>query len=180
MQTEYEVLYFWFQQLQAEDWFKKSDELDQLIAQRFANLHSQAKLGELFAWRETALGCLAEIIILDQFSRNMFRDTAAMFACDALALSLAQTAVQRGFDKALTQQQCQFLYMPYMHSESKLVHEQALLLFTNLGNENNLDYEIKHKTIIDRFGRYPHRNHLLGRQSTEEELAFLQQPNSSF
>jgi len=128
----------------------------------------------------SAEGRLAEIIVLDQFSRNIYRGTARAFAQDSLALALAQEAISQDLDKQLSPEQRSFLYMPFMHSESKLIHEFALKLFQRLGNQANLEYEIKHKIIIDRFGRYPHRNQILGRESTEEELSFLTQPDSSF
>jgi uncharacterized protein (DUF924 family) len=118
--------------------------------------------------------------VLDQFSRNVYRDTPRSFAQDALALVLAQELVASGQDRSLPEAQRVFAYMPYMHSESALVHTQAVALFTQLGIEGNLDYELRHKAIIDRFGRYPHRNAILGRTSTAEELAFLSEPGASF
>ena len=118
--------------------------------------------------------------MLDQFSRNMFRDSPLAFAQDPLALALAQEAVACGADQALSQIERNFLYMPYMHSESPAIHLQAVALFENNGIANSLDYEHRHKAIIDRFGRYPHRNAALGRASTPEELEFLKQPGSSF
>lgn len=174
------ILKFWFEELKPAQWWKKDDAFDALIGERFGALHAQASRCELYAWRRTADGRLAEIIVLDQFSRNMFRDTAQAFSADALALALAQEAVASGNDAALTPVQRSFLYMPYMHSESRLIHEQAVDLYTRNGIEENLKFEIRHKEIIDRFGRYPHRNAILGRQSTPEELEFLQQPGSSF
>ena len=120
------------------------------------------------------------MIVLDQFSRNIYRDDARAFAADPMALALAQQAVALGVDQSLPSAQRCFLYMPYMHSESRWVHERAVPLFESLGQPANLDFELKHKAIIDRFGRYPHRNALLGRESTAEELAFLEQPGSSF
>jgi uncharacterized protein (DUF924 family) len=143
-------------------------------------LHHQASVNELFDWRESAIGSLAEIIVLDQFSRNIYREKPAAFACDALALALAQAAIAKGFDKELTDEQRVFLYMPFMHSESKLIHKEAVKLYKALGIQNNLDFEYQHKAIIDRFNRYPHRNKILGRDSTKEELEFLKQPNSGF
>jgi uncharacterized protein (DUF924 family) len=174
------ILDFWFQEITPAQWFSKSDAFDQVIQQRFAAIHQQAAAGELLHWRTTAQGRLAEIIVLDQFSRNMYRDDPRAFAQDATALVLAQEAIALGLDQQLEQNQKAFLYMPYMHSESKVIHELALQLFTQLGNENNLKFEIMHKAIIDQFGRYPHRNAVLGRSSTPEEITFLQQPNSSF
>ncbi|REL26806.1 DUF924 domain-containing protein [Thalassotalea euphylliae] len=174
------VINFWFQELAPKQWWQKDEELDATIAKRFAGLHKQASAGELFAWRDNAEGALAEVIVLDQFSRNIYRDTPQAFACDNLALALAQYAVEKRFDNELTAKQRSFLYMPFMHSESQLIHQEALKLYTALGNENNLKFEQQHKAIIDRFGRYPHRNKILGRASTLEEIEFLTQPNSSF
>lgn len=179
MQPE-QVLTFWFDETQPAQWWKKDPAFDQVIAQRFGELHRQACQCELYSWRASAEGRLAEIIVLDQFSRNIHRDTAAAFASDALALALAQEAVAAGADQALSAVQRSFLYMPYMHSESLLIHDLAVELFRANGIQNNLDFEIKHRDIIARFGRYPHRNGILGRDSTEDELTFLKQPGSSF
>lgn len=175
-----EVIRFWFEELEPRDWFKKDDELDQHIAKRFMNVHQAAAACELYSWRETPLGRLAEIIVLDQFSRNIHRDLPLAFANDPLALALAQEAIARRAEKELSQTHRIFLYMPFMHSESRYIHEWALELFEANGIQNNLDFEIKHKAIIDRFGRYPHRNAILGRESTGEELAFLKEPGSGF
>lgn len=174
------IIDFWFEEIKPEAWWKKDVAFDALIAQRFGTLLDSARAGELYAWRETAEGSLAEIIVLDQFSRNIFRDRAEAFAQDALALVLAQEAARRGLDMALPTQRRHFLYMPYMHSESRLIHEQAVKLFTSLGDAWVLDFEMQHKAIIDRYGRYPHRNAILGRTSTPEEIEFLAQPGSSF
>jgi uncharacterized protein (DUF924 family) len=175
-----QILKFWFEEIRPKQWWVKDEAFDQLIRDRFFPLHRQAAGGELYSWRQSATGRLAEILILDQFSRNMFRGTPAAFAQDALALVLAQEAVAWGCDRQLPQQQRAFLYLPYMHSESALIHQVALKLFEQLGLQSSLDYEIKHKAIIERFGRYPHRNRILGRESTAAERAFLQQPGSSF
>jgi uncharacterized protein (DUF924 family) len=175
-----EIIDFWFIEIDKVKRFKKDESFDQLIRSRFSEVHAQASKCELFSWRSTALGCLAEIIVLDQFSRNMYRGMAESFAHDSLALSLAQSAISRGFDSELTSEQKSFLYMPFMHSESLIIHQQAMHLFTNLGVESNLKFEIKHKSIIERFGRYPHRNKILGRPSTSEEDSFLLQPGSGF
>ena len=139
-----------------------------------------AARGELWAWRETASGRLAEIIVLDQFSRNIYRDTPLSFAQDAQALTLAQKLVATALDKKLPIDQRAFAYMPYMHSESPKVHEQAVALFSQPGLEDNLSYELRHKAVIERFGRFPHRNAILGRASTAQELEFLKQPGSAF
>ena len=175
-----EVIDFWFSELQPSQWWQKDLAFDSMIQRRFGQLHEKAKAGELFQWRETAKGSLAEIIILDQFSRNIYRDKPESFSCDPLALALAQFAIAKGFDVELSDTERTFLYLPFMHSESKFIHVEALKLYEILGNPNNLDFEKKHKIIIDRFGRYPHRNTILGRTSTAEEIEFLKQPNSSF
>ena len=147
---------------------------------RFGRLHEAAARCELHAWRETPQGRLAEIIVLDQFSRNIYRDQPQAFACDALALALAQTAVSAGADGALEIRQRAFMYMPYMHSESPLFHTAAVALFSQSGMDSSLASEHRHKAIVDRFGRYPHRNAILGRVSTAQELEFLATPGSSF
>jgi uncharacterized protein (DUF924 family) len=139
-----------------------------------------AALGELAAWRGTPDGRLAEVIVLDQFSRNLFRDDARAFAADGMALVLAQEAIRAGADRDMPAPRRAFFYMPFMHSESRAIHVQAERLFSQPGLENNYAFELKHKAIVDRFGRYPHRNRVLGRASTPDELAFLEQPGSSF
>jgi|SRR5690554_3526765 len=174
------ILDFWFAEIEPEQWWTKDLDFDALLVQRFSDIHAAAVRCELFSWRATPQGRLAEVIVLDQFSRNMFRDRAASFAADPLALALAQEAVASGDDQALTTEQRGFLYMPYMHSESLLIHKQAVPLFEANGVAQTLDYEWQHKRIIERFGRYPHRNDILGRESTAEEIEFLKQPGSSF
>lgn len=175
-----QVLTFWFEEMGSSKWWIKDDDIDQLIADRFAELHIAAHHGELYEWRKTAKGRLAEVIVLDQFSRNMFRDSACAFAFDSMALALSQEAVFRGADSELTAIERSFLYMPFMHSESLKIHEKALSLYTQNGIQSNLDFEIKHKKIIEKFGRYPHRNAILNRHSSDEEITFLKQPGSSF
>lgn len=175
-----DILDFWFAPEHRSLWFAKSEDFDQKIAARFQDIHQQATQAALWSWRKDPEGRLAEIIVLDQFSRNLYRDQAQAFAYDGMALSLAQEAISLKLDAQLSPEQRSFLYMPFMHSESRQIHEFALKLFQRLGNEINLNFEKKHKQIIDRFGRYPHRNAILGRTSTPEELEFLSQPNSSF
>jgi len=175
-----DILNFWFDEIEPKHWWRKDESFDRSIAERFCAIHQAAAACELFSWRTSATGRLAEIIILDQFSRNIFRHDARSYAYDALALALAQESIHVAADQELPAQQKSFLYMPFMHSESKLIHEQAVTLFSQDGLEFNLDFELKHKAIIDRFARYPHRNTLLGRESTSEEVEFLKQPGSSF
>jgi uncharacterized protein (DUF924 family) len=174
------ILDFWFTELIPKQHFVKDAALDEAIRTRFGPTLEAAARCELFAWRATPEGRLAEVLVLDQFSRNVYRDTPRAFAQDALALALAQELVASGQDRSLTVAQRSFAYMPYMHSESALIHEQAVALFSQPGLEDNLRFEHAHKAIIDRFGRYPHRNVILGRSSTADELAFLSGPGSSF
>lgn len=175
-----DVLQFWFDETQPAQWWKADPAFDALIGSRFAALHQQASREGLPHWRHTAEGALAELIVLDQFSRNLHRGTALAFACDALALALAELAIERAHPPQLPPARRAFMYLPFMHSESAAVHERAMHLFSEPGLEANLDAEIRHKAIIDRFGRYPHRNLVLGRQTTAEEAAFLLTPGSSF
>ena len=174
------ILHFWFDELTEKQHFAKDAALDEAIRSRFGATLDAAARCELFAWRTTAEGALAEIIVLDQFSRNIYRDTPRAFAQDALALSLAQALVASGQDALLSPTQRRFAYMPYMHSESALIHAQAAQLFAQPGLADGLNFELRHQAIIDRFGRYPHRNAVLGRPSTAAETAFLTETGSSF
>lgn len=175
-----EIIDFWFDEINKSKWWTKDDEFDEHIRSRFSNIHSRAVKGELFQWRTTSLGMLAEIIVLDQFSRNMYRNTPKSFAYDLTALTLAQSAIAGGYDLQLDKEKRSFMYLPFMHSESLEIHDQAVVLFSKLGNESTLQFEYKHKEIIEKYGRYPHRNKILGRVSTPEETEFLKQPNSGF
>ncbi len=174
------ILSFWFQDIQPAQWWKVDPAFDELIRSRFGALHEQARRCELFGWRATPEGRLAEVIVLDQFARNIHRGTPLAFAADPLALALAQEAVAAGADLQLQFEQRPFLYMPYMHSESAAIHAVGEPLMKDRAPQGTYDFELKHKAIVDRFGHYPHRNAILGRASTTEELDFLKQPGSSF
>lgn len=175
-----QIINFWFKEIEPALWWRKDDDFDALLVERFSEIHARASRCELYAWRSEPEGRLAEVIILDQFSRNMFRDSALAFAYDSMALTLSQEAIACKADLALSSLQRSFLYMPFMHSESLQIHEVAVDLFRKNGNENTLDFELRHKKIIEKFGRYPHRNEVLGRRSTTEEIKFLSRPGSSF
>lgn len=175
-----DVLEFWFDEKNRPFWFSKSDEFDAQIRSRFAAVWQQAAYSELYGWRETLRGRLAEIIVLDQFSRNLFRNSPIAFAQDNMAVALAQEAAGRPGFSEMPPIERHFMLMPLMHSESRVIHKQAAEWFKRYTTPEAFEFEIKHKAIIDRFGRYPHRNAVLGRQSTEEETAFLQEPGSSF
>jgi uncharacterized protein (DUF924 family) len=186
------VLNFWFDKNHEPYWFLEDDSFDQQIADQFGEVWQTAIQGEYSCWRRTEgqpginnltadlAGRLAEIIVLDQFSRNLCRGQASAFTQDGMALVLAQEAVhQSGFDD-LPWQWRQFMIMPFMHSESAVIHKRYLPLFEQLDDPVTLDFAYGHQAIIKQFGRYPHRNLALGRTSTAEEVVFLQQPNSSF
>lgn len=175
-----EVINFWFKEIEPARWWVKDITFDREITKRFFEMHQSARQCELVHWRKTALGRLAEIIVLDQFSRNMYRDTPQAFAYDGIALALAQEAIALGADKTLNSIEKSFLYMPFMHSESLVIHKKAVALYQANGIASNVEFELKHKEIIERFGRYPHRNIILNRESTDEEVKFLSQANSSF
>ena len=174
------VIDFWFYEIDPGQWWRQSDELDSQIRERFGPMHALASKCELYGWRVVPLGRLAEIIVLDQFSRNIFRGTAQAFGADSLALALAQEAVAAHVVAELDTAKRAFLYMPFMHSESPAIHEIAVKLFSEGGMDSNLQFELRHKAIVDRFGRYPHRNAVLGRASSAEEIEFLKTPGSSF
>lgn len=174
------VLDFWFNEETKPFWFAKSEEFDRQIREQFYDLWQQAAQAELSHWRETVQGRLAEIIVLDQFSRNLHRDSALAFAQDNMAIALAQEAIKQPEFKTMSVRERHFMLMPLMHSESKIIHAQAVPLFEEFCPQEAVDFELKHKVIIDRFGRYPHRNSVLGRESTAEEIEFLTQPGSSF
>ena len=174
------VLKFWFEEIDRKHWWTPDVKCDARLVEHFLAVLDQAMKGELFAWRATPKGRLAEIIVLDQFSRNIFRGTPKAYSQDAMALALSQEAVASNTVAELEPIERAFLLMPYMHSESAVIHVEGERLYRRWAPKENYDFELRHKAIIDRFGRYPHRNAILGRQSTPEEEAFLRQPGSSF
>ncbi len=183
------VLDFWFGQPPAlaprQEWFKKDAAFDTQITQRFGGLIEEALAGGLLDWLQSGPAALARTLLLDQFTRNTFRGTARAFAGDAQALEGARILVARAWHMALTPLQRWFAYLPFEHSEELAAQHEGMRLFDALAAEHPdmadaREWALKHFVIIERFGRYPHRNALLGRHSTPEEVAFLQQPNSSF
>ena len=168
-----EILDFWFVEHGEPDWFGGKPEFDAVLARRFTETHAAVSRGEAAWWRATPSGRLAEIIVLDQFSRQLHRKQPEAFATDAMALRLAQEAVAAGDDRRVEPRRRTFIYMPYMHSEDLAVHDEAVRLFEQLGDEGTLKYEIMHRDCIARFGRYPRRNEVLGRSSTPEEIEYM-------
>jgi uncharacterized protein (DUF924 family) len=191
MSQAQEILEFWFGKPDDEDygksrkqWFTKNLEFDKEVRSRFFQDYQKAAAGELDDWQETALSCLALIILLDQFPRNMFRGQPQAFATDPQALTYAKHAVEKGLDQQLLPIQRQFIYLPFEHSESIVDQRQCVNLFSTLKDyvecASGVDYAYRHIKVIERFGRFPHRNEILGRETTPEEAEFLQQPGSSF
>lgn len=180
VQSSQSVIDFWFKETEPKFWFKKDETFDETIRNRFLDTYYAATREELVGWRDTPEGRLAEVILLDQFSRNMFRDSPQAFKFDWLAVQLTQHAIGSGDDRRLASEQRKFIYMPLMHSELLEIHELAVEMFSQEGLEDNYEFELKHKVIIEKFGRYPHRNRVLNRESTLAEVEFLQQPDSSF
>lgn len=175
-----EVNAFWFGELTSDDWFRKGQKLDDLIRARFLELHMAVAAAPPAADHMDADIAVAAAIVLDQMPRNMFRGTAQAFSTDAAALKVAEAAVGTGLDLGQPSDRRLFLYLPFEHAEDRESQRRSVEMFAALGNPDWLDYARRHKAIIDRFGRFPHRNIALGRTSTDEEAKFLQQPDSSF
>ena len=167
------VLHFWFEELSPEDWFSGKPELDDIIWDRFGDLRQDMKAAPPDPADLDGKGHLAAVIVFDQFSRNMFRKSAEAFAADPLALGLAQDAIARNLDLALHPREQQFLYMPFMHAEDRALQAKSVELFSRIGIPGVVEFAQAHKDVIDRFGRFPHRNKVLKRQSTPDEVAYL-------
>ena len=180
MAEKEEILNFWFKECKPEQWFKKNEDFDQMIENRFSSAIENAIAGKMDSWEESETGCLALIILLDQFTRNVFRDTPRAFAGDKRALALSQLCCDKDYLTNPDVQRRQFMLMPMMHSENLAVQDAALPLFKKYASGKDYEYAEKHRYFIARFGRFPHRNVILGRKSTNEELEFLKQPGSSF
>ena len=175
-----EVLAFWFEELTPDDWFGGGETVDDRIRDRFLALHEALRAGVPESWHETARGMLAAVIALDQFPRNMYRGSREAFAADPDALALATEGIERGLDREMSKDERKFFYLPFEHSEDPAVQARSVELFATLEDEDTLGYALRHKEIIDRFGRFPHRNEVLGRESTPEEIEFLTETDSSF
>jgi uncharacterized protein (DUF924 family) len=179
--TPDDIIKFLFIETEPKQWFVKSESFDRLVAKRFEATVIQALKGELDDWGQQPKSCLALILLLDQFTRQIYRDTPQAFASDAKALALSQSADQKGWvQNSHDMNHRRFFLMPMMHSESLAVQQLSLPLFATHTDESTLDFAQRHCDIVDRFGRFPHRNKILERESSLEELAFLEQPGSSF
>ncbi len=174
MQGPETVIQFWFVEHGYDDWFSGEASFDSKC-ERFADLHAQVARGEAWAWRETPEGRLAELVLLDQFSRQLHRGGPQAFAQDKMALALAQEAVAGGHDMAVEHDWAMFFYMPYMHAESLVIQDEGVRLFEAYGKEDALKFMQAHRDTVARFGRFPFRNEALGRQSTPEEIAYMRE-----
>lgn len=179
-ETPETVLDFWFNELTPKDWFVKNEDLDRRISERFSGLHLALSRAIGDDWRATPEARLALVIVFDQFPRNIYRGSPLAFATDGLALKEAKAALAVGADKNVDESRRAFFYMPFEHSEDIGEQERCVALFEALGNENYLDYANQHHEIIKRYGRFPHRNPILGRVSTPEEKAYLAEPGAGF
>lgn len=191
MSSVQEILDFWFGKPNQPDygqerkaWFSKNPEFDQEVRSRFLEDYQLSAAGQLEDWKKTPQGCLALILLLDQFPRNIFRGQPQAFATDSQALAVAKHTVDQGFDQELLPVQRWFIYIPYEHSENLADQQRCLQLFSTLQDDpkstSTINYAYQHFQVIERFGRFPHRNQILGRETTPEEAEFLQQPGSSF
>jgi uncharacterized protein (DUF924 family) len=174
------ILRYWFEELSPKNWFKVDEARDAEIERRFRRTYEELTAGVPQSWLAEPEGYLAAILVLDQFPRNMFRGTPRAFATDDVALTLAKRAIAQGKDMLVPPERRAFIYLPFQHAEDEADQARSVELFTALGNQLNLDFALRHKEIIDRFGRFPHRNKILGRKSTDKEQEFLKQPGSSF
>ncbi len=180
MAESQDILDFWFDEIEEKKWFEKDPAFDADLRSRFGTLHADAMAGRLESWAETPGGMLALIIVLDQFSRNLFRDDPRAFAGDPAGLALCERMLDLGWDKALSPKQRVFAYLPLEHAEDLAAQERVVPLMADTGLPDVEMYADKHRQVIARFGRFPHRNAVLGRESTPEEIEFLKQPGSSF
>lgn len=180
--TKHDVLHFWFDETQPAQWFQKNYDFDRLIRDRFLITVEMARDGLCDHWAATADGALALCITLDQFPRNLFRDSANAFASDEKALRVAKAAIANFYDQVLSPLRRRFLYLPFEHSEALEDQRTSVALFATLKDEDPVGYEyaLRHQDVIERFGRFPHRNAVLGRVSTADEALYLAQPGAGF
>ena len=180
--TKQEVIHFWFEETEPQQWFQKNADFDEQIKERFFVTYEMARDKLCDSWKQDAEGCLALCILLDQFPRNMFRDTPQAFATDEHALLIAKYAVSKGFDQVLSTKMRRFIYLPYEHSESLEDQKKSVSFFEAMKNDDPLghEYAIRHLQVIEKYGRFPHRNAILGRENTQEEQEYLAEPGAGF
>lgn len=173
-----DILDFWFAEATRKKWFNSTTEFDQQIREKYQALWQAARDGELVDWQDSAAGALALVILLDQFPLNMFRDKPESFSTEAMSREVAAQAIEAGLDQHMDDQQKAFLYLPFMHSEDLQDQNRSVALFEQAGLMDNLKWAKHHRDIVQRFGRFPHRNSILGRNSSQDELAYLNSENS--
>lgn len=180
--TKQDVLHFWFDETEPVQWFQKNDDFDRLVAERFQVTVTMAQDGLCDAWASDADGALALCIVLDQFPRNIYRNLPGSFASDDKALRVAKAAIRAGFDQILPPLRRRFIYLPFEHSESADDQDRSVALFATMQTDDPIAYEyaLRHRDVIRRFGRFPHRNAILGRQNTADEQLYLTQPGAGF
>ena len=180
--SKQEVLHFWFKETKPQQWFQKNDQFDEQIKERFESVYGLARDGLCDDWKRSPEGCVALCVVLDQFPRNMYRGTPDMFATDLKALLVAKHAIANGFEQLVKPEERRFLYLPYEHSENLADQKKSVELFEKMKNEDPLghDYAVRHMDVIEKYGRFPHRNEILGRDSSPEEEEYLAQPGAGF
>ena len=178
--TKEDIITFWFEEISPEQWFKKDKKFDAMLLERAGTTVIKALNGQLDRWSKTSAGSVSLVILLDQFTRNIFRDTPKAFSGDEMALVLSQKSINSEWFANLSVVYKQFLLMPMMHSEDISMQEKSLPLFKQHTNKRTYEFAVKHRDIIAKFGRFPHRNQIINRPNTEEELKFLNQSGSSF
>lgn len=180
--SKHEILHFWFEETQSQQWFYKDPQFDALVRDRFSIVHQMAKEGLCDAWQGDEDGCLALTIVLDQFPRHMYRGKPESFAADKKALLTAKYAISRGYDQIMSPVKRGFLYLPFQHSEELHDQKRSVELYGAMKDVNptGYDYAVRHLKVIEKYGRFPHRNEILGRESTPEEIEYLAQPGSGF
>ena len=178
--TKEDIITFWFEEISPEQWFKKDKEFDVMLLERAGTTVRKALNGQLDRWSKTSTGSVSLVILLDQFTRNIFRDTPKAFSGDEMALVLSQKSINSKWFSELSMMYKQFLLMPMMHSEDISIQEKSLPLFRQHTNRQTYEFAVKHRSIIAKFGRFPHRNRILNRNSTQSELEFLKLPGSRF
>lgn len=182
LDTKKEILTFWFEDTHPRQWFQSSGEFDELIRRKFLSIYNMSLMGVFDSWADDAQGALALILLWDQFPRNMFRSTPKAFETDGRALTITRGAVDKKLDMLIPAQSRVFLYLPLEHSENLEDQKLSIALMENIKDEEPIAYEyaVRHLRVIEEFGRFPHRNEVLGRQSTTEEKAYLALPDSGF
>ena len=168
-----DIIQFWYSEPMSKHWFKSTPEIDVLICEKYESLWHDAKLGKLNSWKESVQGCLALVLLFDQFPLNMFRGKPESFSTEAISIELTLYGIEQGYDKQIPQSKLSFFYMPLMHSELMSHQNLSVERFEQAGLKENVRFARHHRSIVEQFGRFPHRNSILGRESTQAEIDYL-------